>query len=427
MRQLICEMCGGTDLIKQDGVFVCQSCGCKYSVEEARKMMVEGTVDVSGSTVKVDKTDSIASLIKRTYLFLEEGNWEEASAYSDKVLDLDPEYAEAYLTKLMSQYKVNAKKELANCKKPFDENTNYKNVIRFAQKDLRDELTGYVSLINARIDSENKAKKLAETKEAEEIKTIAKQIVAAFRKERDKNISLEDTLSEKTEKLTSLMDLLNSFDEQKEELVRKKEAITTIDASIKQLSSQRENLGFFSGRDKKRIDEQLADLESKKEKTQQEISVLTDKFGGCDTKTEVESAISTLRSEIISIEKQIEEKKEKGEEELSFEQAWQILCDGEYYTKSKKIIEEIEKIDNSFTNTLSLFKAVHGDTKSIVFGAIKQSKPENTSQKTFSLGKNKQITDYDDKEPIEWYVLQYYSKGKEILVISKYILCIVYN
>ena len=29
MKQLTCEMCGSTDLMKQDGVFVCQSCGCK--------------------------------------------------------------------------------------------------------------------------------------------------------------------------------------------------------------------------------------------------------------------------------------------------------------------------------------------------------------------------------------------------------------
>ena len=38
MQKLTCEMCGSSDLIKQDGVFVCQSCGCKYSVEEAKKM-----------------------------------------------------------------------------------------------------------------------------------------------------------------------------------------------------------------------------------------------------------------------------------------------------------------------------------------------------------------------------------------------------
>lgn len=62
MKQLTCEMCGSTDLMKQDGVFVCQTCGTKYSVEEAKKMMVEGTVDVTGSTVKVDTSGELDNL-----------------------------------------------------------------------------------------------------------------------------------------------------------------------------------------------------------------------------------------------------------------------------------------------------------------------------------------------------------------------------
>ena len=28
MKQITCEMCGSTDFMKQDGFFVCQSCGC---------------------------------------------------------------------------------------------------------------------------------------------------------------------------------------------------------------------------------------------------------------------------------------------------------------------------------------------------------------------------------------------------------------
>ena len=55
MKQLTCEMCGSTDIVKQDGLFVCQSCGIKYSIEEAQRMMIEGTVDVQG-TVKVDNS-----------------------------------------------------------------------------------------------------------------------------------------------------------------------------------------------------------------------------------------------------------------------------------------------------------------------------------------------------------------------------------
>ena len=59
MKKLTCEMCNSVDLIKKDGLYVCQSCGTKYTVEEAKKMMIEGTVDVSGSTVKVDNSDEL--------------------------------------------------------------------------------------------------------------------------------------------------------------------------------------------------------------------------------------------------------------------------------------------------------------------------------------------------------------------------------
>ena len=67
MKKLVCEMCGGADLVKQDGVFVCQNCGTKYSVEEARKMMMEGSVSIEGTvsvegTVKVDKSEELKNL-----------------------------------------------------------------------------------------------------------------------------------------------------------------------------------------------------------------------------------------------------------------------------------------------------------------------------------------------------------------------------
>ena len=57
MKQIKCEMCGGNDLVKQDGVFVCQSCGCKYTLEEARKLMVEGTVILRSIPATATSTD----------------------------------------------------------------------------------------------------------------------------------------------------------------------------------------------------------------------------------------------------------------------------------------------------------------------------------------------------------------------------------
>ena len=99
MKQLTCEMCGSTDLMKQDGVFVCQSCGTKYSVEEAKKMMVEGTVDVSGSTVKVDNTAAIGNYMKMANSAYEAENNKEAESYCNKIIEIDPTFAEAWLLK----------------------------------------------------------------------------------------------------------------------------------------------------------------------------------------------------------------------------------------------------------------------------------------------------------------------------------------
>ena len=39
MKKLVCELCGSTDIVKQEGLFVCQACGTKYSTEEAKKQM----------------------------------------------------------------------------------------------------------------------------------------------------------------------------------------------------------------------------------------------------------------------------------------------------------------------------------------------------------------------------------------------------
>ena len=98
MKQLTCEMCGGTDLVKDGGVFVCQTCGCKYSVEEAKKMMVEGVVQVEG-TVKVDDSSKISNFLKMARHAHEANNEKEAESYCNKIIEIDAQNAEAWLLK----------------------------------------------------------------------------------------------------------------------------------------------------------------------------------------------------------------------------------------------------------------------------------------------------------------------------------------
>lgn len=94
MNALKCEMCMSTDIVKQDGMYVCQSCGTKYSVEEAKKMMIEGTVDVSG-TVKVDNSEELKNLYQIARRAKDDNNGENAAKYYDMILVKDPTSWEA--------------------------------------------------------------------------------------------------------------------------------------------------------------------------------------------------------------------------------------------------------------------------------------------------------------------------------------------
>lgn len=104
MKQLTCEMCGGTDLIKQDGVFVCQNCGMKYSVEEAKKMMIEGTVDVQG-TVKVDNSAFVQKCLANARRAKQKEDWKETEKYYNLVEQNDPTNIEAIFYSTYAQVK----------------------------------------------------------------------------------------------------------------------------------------------------------------------------------------------------------------------------------------------------------------------------------------------------------------------------------
>lgn len=91
-----------------------------------------------------------APLLKRAFIFLEDGDWSSADEYCEKVLDLDPECAQAYLGKLMAELRVRKVDELANCEQSFDDKDNYRKVMRFGGETLRDTLEGYITKINDR-------------------------------------------------------------------------------------------------------------------------------------------------------------------------------------------------------------------------------------------------------------------------------------
>lgn len=114
--------------------------------------------------VNINTSASTESLLKRVFIFLEDGEWETADAYCEACLDKDPESAKAYLGKLMAELHVKIQGELKNQPKPFDSNANYRKAIRYGDDELRNTLIGYTKYINNRNENTRKDKVLRDAK-----------------------------------------------------------------------------------------------------------------------------------------------------------------------------------------------------------------------------------------------------------------------
>ena len=119
----------------------------KIAQADASKTTVVKETVISGGNANT------SPLLKRAFMFLEDGDWNSANEYCEKVLDIDPENASAYLGKLLSELRVRKQEALKDQADPFDHNNNYQKAVRFADEQLRTALTSYIEHINTRNDN----------------------------------------------------------------------------------------------------------------------------------------------------------------------------------------------------------------------------------------------------------------------------------
>ena len=112
--------------------------------EPQQTVREDGTVNAVGLDTK--------PLLKRAFLFLEDGDWESANMYCEKVLDRDPENAWAYLGKMLAELHIHRREDLVKYKQDLSDNINYQKIIRFGSDKLKDYIT--------RIDERNKNDRL---------------------------------------------------------------------------------------------------------------------------------------------------------------------------------------------------------------------------------------------------------------------------
>lgn len=74
----------------------------------------------------------LEGMIKRAYVFLGGEEWDKALQYSDKVLDLEPEYAEAYMVRLLSLQHLKTREDLIQCQCELEKDRDFLYYLKFA-------------------------------------------------------------------------------------------------------------------------------------------------------------------------------------------------------------------------------------------------------------------------------------------------------
>ncbi len=88
-------------------------------------------------------TATTESLLKRVNLFLEDNDFSSAKEYSNKVLDINPECADAYLGLLMCEFSLSSLEDLSRCSRDLKDSVNYAKLMRFADGKLKDKVMPY--------------------------------------------------------------------------------------------------------------------------------------------------------------------------------------------------------------------------------------------------------------------------------------------
>ena len=110
------------------------------------KKIISKAPETTGAPVKEATPPQPAdatALLKRVAIFLSEQNWNSANAYCEKVLDMDPECAEAYLYKLMSDLHIPTTAQISHYAGLLASNMHYGNIIAFATPKMKEQVQQY--------------------------------------------------------------------------------------------------------------------------------------------------------------------------------------------------------------------------------------------------------------------------------------------
>ena len=95
---LKCEMCSSNQIVKENGYYVCKSCGTQYSIDEAKKLLIE----IDNASIRIDNSDKLENYVRLAIVEINANNGESALSYCDKALEIKHDYYRAWMARSLA-------------------------------------------------------------------------------------------------------------------------------------------------------------------------------------------------------------------------------------------------------------------------------------------------------------------------------------
>lgn len=127
----------------------------------------------AGNSTGAAASSPSEALLDRAAVFLKTADFDSASSYCEKALDIDPKNSRGYLYSLLAELKLGSEEELAKCDGDFEKNKNFVTALEFADQAMRKRLNGLVSARKMRLYDSLSARMNGEAETPEAFEEIA--------------------------------------------------------------------------------------------------------------------------------------------------------------------------------------------------------------------------------------------------------------
>lgn len=326
--------------------------------------------DVQQAAVSNPAAATVQSLLKRAFMFLEDGEWDSADKYAEKVLDIDPENGEAYLAKAMSDLEKRSRSSM-NDASGIELNANIQKALRFGSGSLKNEINGYIE--------STKAAEAADQLEAD-------KVIAAFsaRQSGRQAQPLVQQLAAAKQRASYIEKICGGYDKTAAQIKQLNGEKTAANSSLNTLRSKRDSLGLFAGKERKRLDGEISEIAAGLKQLELKLDSALKQLGGFESKAAADKALSEARADVSSLQSMINVASIPGSGEYNYSQALRVL-----------------------------------HTKPRVFQLVSKKQPSYKGFVTIKFGRYPQASK-NENALIEWLVLK--NDGSKALLISKYAL-----